>query len=144
MALLFWLIMFLVFIALEAVSMALTSIWFAGGALAAFFVCSAGGGTTFQLALCTVVSVILFLCVRPAAKKLVNKRVQKTNAGSLTGKSVRITEEVDNAQWTGKGIVEGMEWMVRAKDPECIIPAGVSAKIVDIQGVKLIVTQADS
>jgi len=144
MALLFWLIMFLVFIVLEAVSMALTSIWFAGGALAAFFTCLAGGGPKLQLALFTAVSAVLFLCVRLTAKKLVNKRVQQINTGSLIGKPVRITEDVDNTKWTGKGIVEGMEWTVRAKDPTCIISAGMSAKIVDIQGVKLIVTQIDS
>lgn len=124
--------------------MALTSIWFAGGALAAFFVCSADGGVKLQLAIFTVVSAILFLCVRPAAKKLVNKRIQKTNAGSLIGKPVRITEEVDNANWRGKGVVEGMEWTVRAKKPASIITAWMSSKIVDIQGVKLIVVQTDS
>lgn len=72
---------------------------------------------------------------------LVNKRIQKTNAGSLIGKPVKITEEVDNANWRGKGVVEGMEWTVRAKNPASIITAGMSAKIVDIQGVKLIVVQ---
>ena len=61
MTLLFWLIVFLVFIALEAVSMALTSIWFAGGALAALFVCSADGGVKLQLAIFTVVSAILLV-----------------------------------------------------------------------------------
>ena len=139
----FWLAVFIVFTGAEAVTLALTSIWFAGGALMAFLAALAGGSIRFQLVMFASVSGVLLICVRPAVKKLVNQRTQETNARGLYGKPVRITEDVDNARWTGKGIVEGMEWTVRADDPSCIIHAGAMAKIIGIQGVKLIVTEAD-
>ena len=141
MPFLFWFVAFLVFVAMEAASLALTAVWFAGGALAAFFAAVCGGSFRLQLIIFTVISALLLAWVRPLARKFVNRRVQKTNAGSLVGKLVRITEDVDNARWTGKGMVEGMEWTVRARDPGCVFPAGMSARIVDIQGVKLIVTK---
>lgn len=138
----FWLAAFIVFTGAEAATLALTSVWFAGGALVAFFVALAGGGIRLQLAMLASVSGLLLICVRPAVKKLVNQRTQETNARGLYGKPVWITEDVDNVRWTGKGIVEGMEWTVRADDPSCVIHAGAMAKIVGIQGVKLIVTEA--
>ena len=143
MSLVFWLAAFLVFIIVEAASLALTSIWFAGGALAALIIAAVGSSVKIQLTLFALVSGILLVCVRPAAKKLVNQRTQKTNARGLYGKPVRITEDVDNARWTGKGVVEGMEWTVRAEDPACVIHAGTMARIVGIQGVKLIVEEKD-
>lgn len=141
MPFLFWFVAFLVFVAMEAASLALTAVWFAGGALVAFFVAICGGSFRLQLIILTVISALLLACVRPFARKYVNQGTQKTNAGSLVGKLVQITEDVDNAKWTGKGTVEGMEWTVRSRDPESVFPAGMSARIVDIQGVKLIVTK---
>lgn len=141
MPVLFWLVAFVVFVALEAASLALTAAWFAGGALAAFLAAACGGSPRLQLTLFMLISALLLACARPFVRRHVNQRTQKTNAGSLAGKLVRITEEADNARWTGKGIVEGMEWAVRAKDPGCVFPVGMSAKIEAIQGVKLIVTK---
>lgn len=141
MPFLFWFVAFLVFVAMEAASLALTAVWFAGGAFAAFFAAVCGGDFQLQLIIFTVISALLLACVRPFARKFVNRGTQKTNAGSLVGKFVRITEDVDNAKWTGKGMAEGMEWTVRSRDPGCVFPVGMSARIVDIQGVKLIVTK---
>lgn len=141
MSFLFWFVAFLVFIAIEAATLALTAVWFAGGAIVAFFVTVCGGSFRLQLIIFTIISALLLACIRPLARKSVNRRTQKTNVGSLVGKLVQITEDVDNAKWTGKGMVEGMEWTVRTKDPGCVLSAGMSAKIVEIQGVKLIVTK---
>ena len=95
MSLVFRLAAFLVFIIVEAASLALTSIWFAGGALAALIIAAVGSSVKIQLTLFALVSGILLVCVRPAAKKLVNQRTQKTNARGLYGKPVRITEDVE-------------------------------------------------
>lgn len=106
-----------------------------------FAVVACGGSFRLQLAVFTAISALPLACVRPFVKRYVNRGIQKTNTGSLVGKPVRITEEVNNSPWTGKGVVEGMEWTVRAKDPGCVFPIGMSAKVVGIQGVKLIVTK---
>lgn len=42
MPFLFWFVAFLVFVVMEAASLALTAVWFAGGALAAFFAAVCG------------------------------------------------------------------------------------------------------
>ena len=44
-----WLIVFVILIGIEVMTMALTTIWFAGGALAAFFMALAGQPVNAQL-----------------------------------------------------------------------------------------------
>ena len=56
-----WLAVFVVCIGLEAASMALTSIWFAGGALIACVLSIAGVNLYIQMAVFVVVSFLLFV-----------------------------------------------------------------------------------
>ena len=56
-----WLVAFIVFLMAEAASASLTSIWFAGGALAALVVHLCRGPLEIQLVIFVVVSFILFL-----------------------------------------------------------------------------------
>lgn len=74
---LIWLIAFVVFLVVEGVTTSLTSIWFAGGSLAALVVQVCGGGLYPQLAVFVAVSFMLFLMVRPFAYKyLYGKRTK--------------------------------------------------------------------
>lgn len=68
MSLVFWLAAFLVFIIVEAASLALTSIWFAGGALAALIIAAVGSGVKIQLTLFALVSGILLVCASSSEK----------------------------------------------------------------------------
>ena len=45
----YWLIAIIVLLVIEAVTMGLTTIWFAGGALAAFIACVAGAAALFLI-----------------------------------------------------------------------------------------------
>ncbi len=49
MASVYWIILFVILAGAEAATMALTTVWFAGGALAAFFVAKAGLSVNAQL-----------------------------------------------------------------------------------------------
>ncbi|MCI8661785.1 MAG: NfeD family protein [Hungatella sp.] len=135
----YWLIAFVVLAGIEAATMALTTVWFAGGAIAAFFVSQAGAGVNAQLTVFVVVSFILLFFTRPWALRHVNRHAVKTNADSLVGRQARVTAEVNNTLGTGCAVVNGQEWTARAEKDEDIYPPDTVVEISAIQGVKLIV-----
>ena len=122
--------------------MALTTVWFAGGAIAAFLMSLAHASVNAQLTVFAVVSFALLIFTRPWAVKHVNRRAVKTNADSLVGKQARVTSEINNSLQTGSAVVNGQEWTARANKDGEIYPADTLVEIRAIQGVKLIVQKA--
>lgn len=134
-----WLAAMIILIVIEIVTVGLTTIWFAIGAIAAIFVSMLGGGIVMQLTVFVGVSFVMLIFTRPFAVKYINFSHTKTNYEGVIGKVVRITQDVDNVMGQGSAVVNGQEWTVRAVKDECKIPAGSLAKVVDIKGVRLIV-----
>ena len=66
---LIWLGLLLLFAIGEAVSVGLTSIWFAAGALVALIAALLGGPLWLQIVLFIVVSALCLLAIRPLAQK---------------------------------------------------------------------------
>ena len=69
----YWLVGIIVLLVIEALTMGLTTIWFAGGAVAAFIACVAGADLFVQIVLFVVVSLVLLIFTRPFAKRYINK-----------------------------------------------------------------------
>ncbi len=134
-----WLVIFVVLLGIEIATMALTTVWFAAGALVAFVLSLLGAGTQLQLAVFVIVSFVVLILVRPFAKKYVNTNVTKTNADSLIGKQARITEDVDNCQGSGAAVLNGQEWTARSVRDGLVLKAGEMVTVKEIRGVKLIV-----
>lgn len=134
-----WLVVIVAFVAIELNTMALTTIWFAGGALAAFFAAFAGLSVKTQLVVFLIVSLIMLVFTRPFASKFINRGTVKTNADGLIGKKARVTAEINNQLSQGAAVVGGQEWTARTEDDACIISSGTMVKIKEIRGVKLIV-----
>lgn len=135
----YWLGLLAVLLIIEILTMGLTTIWFAGGALAAALVSMAGFSLIPQIILFLAVSIVLLIFTRPLAVRYLNGHRSKTNYEGLIGKTIKITETVDNFNQTGKAMVNDQEWTVRAKeDGELFVP-GEKATVADIAGVKLIV-----
>lgn len=134
-----WLAVMSVLIIIEIITVGLTTIWFAGGALVAMLIATLGGGTILQVVVFLVVSLVLLIFTRPFALNYINSTRIKTNYEGIIGKVVRITEDVDNMNGTGCATVNGQEWTVRSVNDNNKIEAGKLAKVVNIKGVKLIV-----
>lgn len=134
-----WLALFVVLVGVEAGTMALTTIWFAGGALAAFFAAMAGLTIHVQLVIFLAVSFVLLIFTRPFAIRFVNRGTVKTNAGELIGKKARVTSPIDNRLSQGAAVVNGQEWTARASEDEVTFSVGETVRIKEIRGVKLIV-----
>lgn len=121
--------------------MALTTIWFAGGALVAFVLALFGVNVQVQLALFVIVSFILLFFTRPLALKYVNKNTVKTNSESLVGKYAKVTVEINNMEGKGTAVLNGQEWTARALEDGRIYQVGTFVEVKDIRGVKLIVSR---
>lgn len=134
----FWLIVVVVMAVIEIITLGLTTIWFAGGALVAFLASLLGAGLLMQTILFIVVSVILLAVTRPLAAEFFNKGRIKTNAESLIGETAVVQQEIDNLRAKGMVSINGQEWSARSVDNE-IIPNETLVEIMEISGVKLLV-----
>ena len=137
----YWLLGFILLIGIEIATMALTTIWFAGGAVIAFILSLFDVSIEIQLAAFVVTSFVLLVLTRPFVSKYVNGQAIKTNAEGLVGKEARVTSEINNILGTGTAVIGGQEWTARSKEPEVTYAAGTMVRILEIQGVKLIVEE---
>lgn len=133
-----WLVAIVAFIILEATTYQMVSLWFIVGAIGGLIASLLGAGFWVQMTVFLVISVALLLAFRPMVVKRLSKNNIKTNADSVIGKKVLITETVDNTNSTGQGRIDGAIWTVRSESGT-IIEAGTLAIIKEIEGVKLIV-----
>lgn len=140
MAAIYWLIAFVVLVGIEIMTTALTTIWFAGGAVIAFVAAIFGASVPVQLLVFVVISFILLFLTRPLAIRYINTSTVKTNVDSLIGKDARVIAEINNAKETGTVSVQGQEWTARAENEDAVYPEGTRVWIREIQGVKLIVS----
>lgn len=138
-----WLVAIVLFVVIEINTMALTTIWFAGGSVAAFIAALLGASVKVQLVVFLLVSAVLLFFTRPFATKYINKGTVQTNAAGLIGKKARVTAEINNQLSQGAAVVSGQEWTARAEKEEQIIPVGENVLIKEIRGVKLIVETID-
>lgn len=137
---LFWGIAAAVFLVLEAVTAAMTSLWFCAGALAALLAAACTAPLWLQILIFAAVSAVCFLFLYPRLKKHLHKHRQPTNADMAIGKICVVTETVDNLAATGTAVIDGKTWTARSADGS-VIEAGAQARVEDIQGVKLIITK---
>ena len=126
-----WVLLIIAFVIGELISVGLTSIWFAAGALAALLLALLGVGPLVQFAVFLIVSIVLLLSTRSWAQRFINSRTQKTNADSIIGQTIRIAERVSNRDQTGMAIVHGQEWTVRARSDDEVIEKDQNAKVVE-------------
>ena len=133
-----WLAVFVLLIVIELATMGLTTIWFAGGAVAGFIASMLGANVVIQAVVFFVVSIVLLIFTRPFAVRYINSTKTKTNIDGLIGQEALVLEEINNIRETGCARLEGKEWTARSVD-DSVIPADTVVIVERIEGVKLIV-----
>lgn len=133
-----WLAALVFFTVVEALTTALVSVWFIGGALVAMIAALLGAPIWLQLVLFFAVSAILLLLLRPLARKLFVPDKAATNAGSNIGKTAVVTEKIDNLRGKGAVRISGVEWSARSVSGE-IIEEEALVRVKAIEGVKVCV-----
>ena len=137
--LIFWMVLLILCIGIEVLTLGLTTIWFAAGALVAIFAALLYMPIFVQVILFLVVSLVLLFFTRPIAVKYFNRDRVKTNVESIVGRQAIVTGEIDNIQAMGQVTVSGQEWSARSWDDRVRIPEGTVVIVAAISGVKLIV-----
>ena len=135
----FWLGAFGVLLLIEILTLGLTTIWFAVGALAAFLLALVQVPLMIQIVVFIVVSVVMLVFTRPIMTKYLNKKTTKTNAESLVGRKARVLIPINNLKSEGQVMVKGMEWTARSTKDEVTFQKDEMVRIAGISGVKLIV-----
>ena len=136
-----WIIAVIACLVAEAMTMGLTTIWFAGGAIVAAVLAGLGAPVLVQFIAFVVISVALLYFTRPLVEKGFNKTRIKTNSEGLIGKHAYVKEAIDNVNATGMVKIDGMEWTARTEKDGIIIPVDALVEVKAIDGVKAIVAQ---
>ncbi|MCI8478542.1 MAG: NfeD family protein [Oscillospiraceae bacterium] len=135
---LFWLIAMVVLLGVEAVTVGLTSLWFAAGALAALLVSFWTENIWIQLSCFLAVAFLTLFFVRPVVmKRFVRPQRQATNVDRVLGAEGVVLQTIDNVAAQGQVKVLGGVWTARSTGES--IPVNTVVRVERIEGVKLIV-----
>lgn len=141
-AALVWFFLMMLFIMVEANTVAVVSAWFAVGALAAMLASMLGGQLWLQVVLFFGVSAVLLLSLRPIVRKYFTPKLVKTNVDSVIGARGPVTERIDNLASCGQVKLGAMVWSARSTSG-LPIEAGTVIRVDRIEGVKVFVSPAE-
>lgn len=139
MTVMYWLVAAAIFVAIEIMTLGLTTIWFAGGALVGAVMAAFSLPLWGQILAFALVSVVLLILTRPWARKYLNSNTVKTNVDSLIGQTGLVTQDIDNLNAKGQVKVRGQIWTARSISDDVQIHEGQKVTIESISGVKVIV-----
>lgn len=123
----------------------LVSIWFVIAAIV-----TAVSSATFlydcllwQIVLFVAVSGICLIATRPLVKKIKSNKGTRTNADKYIGRVGKVISDIGYNTYTGQVEVDGSKWTAVSADNSVIV-AGTTIKVLEIKGVKLIVTPVEN
>ncbi len=134
----FWLLLTVVLIIIEAATPMLVCIWSAIGALAACVIAALGTPLWLQIVIFVAISVVLIILTRPLAKKYVTKKAIATNADRVIGAEGIVIQKIDSIENSGQIKVLGQVWSAKSENGE-IVETGAHVTITALEGVKAIV-----
>ena len=137
-----WLILLVAFLFMEANTVALVSVWFAGGALVSMIAALLHAVPIVQIILFFGVSAILLTLFRPMMRKYVMPKLSKTNVDAVIGTKGIVLTEIDNDLAQGQVKLAGMEWTARSTNGEKLTP-GTQIVVDRINGVKVFVSPVE-
>lgn len=133
-----WLAIAVVLGIIEAATVALVSIWFAIGAVAAMVPAYLNAPFWAQILVFVLVSALCFAFTRPFFQKVIKVKKQPTNADGLVGQEGVATEDIENIECRGRVFISSLSWSARSENGE-LIPEGAVVTVKKIEGVTLIV-----
>lgn len=138
-----WLALLIVFSIGEAVTVGLTSVWFAVGALGALLCALVGGNLWLQIGVFLALSGLALALVRPLAKKFLIPGYSATNADRVIGQEAVVTQTINNLHGQGQVTIAGQTWTARSQD-DTVIGEGTLVRVLRIEGVKVFVAPKEA
>jgi len=137
-----WLALLVIFLMVESSTVAVVSMWFAVGALAALILSLLQVEFWIQLTVFFAVSCLLLASLRPLVKKYITPKIVKTNVDSVIGSTGLVTQTIDNVKAEGQVKLGAMVWTARSVSGETIA-VGTLVRVERIEGVKAFVEPAE-
>ncbi len=136
----FWTVLLVGFILLEAVTTQFICIWFAGGALGGLIVSLLNTDIWIQVTVFVIVTAVFLILTKKIVKKLKGDTPEKTNTDALLGEKALVTQTISNRDSKGEAKIQGKLWSARSLNGEDI-SEGTLVTVEKISGVKLIVKE---
>ncbi|MGL4484188.1 MAG: NfeD family protein [Anaerovoracaceae bacterium] len=133
-----WLALAVLFGIIEAFTMGLVTIWFTVGAVAAAITTFFNGSILIQVIVFVVVSVLALVITRPLAKKHLHNKTINTNVDDIIGKTGVVTKAIKPYS-QGEVKIYGLTWTAVTRNNEQEIKEKEIVKVLEVQGVKVIV-----
>lgn len=134
-----WLIIAGIFLIFEIFTAGFLLFWLSIGALITMIVSFFTSNIAIQTAVFVVSSTILIFATKPFVKKFAKTKTVKTNAFSIVGQNGIVIKDIDSINSKGQIKVDGEVWSAVGKN-DINIEKGTEVEIVEIKGVKAIVT----
>ncbi len=134
-----WLIIAGVCLVIEIMTTGFLVFWLAIGALVSMIVSLFTDSILIQTAVFVISSAILIFATKPFVKKFAKTKDVKTNAFSIIGQNGIVTKEIDSINAKGQVKIDGETWSAVGKD-DMDIPKGTEVEVLEIKGVKAVVT----
>ncbi len=134
-----WLIIAGVCLVIEIMTTGFLVFWLAIGALISMIVSLFTDSILIQTAVFVISSAILIFATKPFVKKFAKTKDVKTNAFSIIGQNGIVTKEIDSINAKGQVKIDGETWSAVGKD-DMDIPKGTEVEVLEIKGVKAVVT----
>lgn len=136
-----WLILAGLVLIIEAMTAGFLIFWLSIGSLFAMITSFFTDNIFIQTAVLVISSTILLFATKPFVKKFTQARNPiKTNVYSIIGKTAIVTQEINSIHSTGQIKVDGEVWSAIGENDSYIIPKDSEVKILEVKGVKAIVT----
>ena len=132
-----WVALFVIFAVIEGLTLGLTTIWFALGALVMVFLSFLPIPLPFQIIIFLTISAILLYFTRPLAIKKFKTGKEKTNVDSLVGMNALVTKKITEFD-RGEVKLNGQIWSAKTQDGSTL-EEGIKCEVVRIEGVLAIV-----
>lgn len=131
----FWLVMVVVFVAVELATTALVSIWFVAGAVVALLVSLITGSWWPQWLAFALVSVISQQLARPLVARLRARRAPALNLDRNVGRVATVLTPIGPGR-QGRARLDGVDWNALCASP---LEAGDSCLVLQIESTALVV-----
>jgi membrane protein implicated in regulation of membrane protease activity len=134
----YWLLLLAILIFVEIITVRLTTIWFAAGALVSFIISLFLDNLILEVILFLLVSLLLLYLTKPLLLRYMNPNYRRNNCEEIIGKEAVVLTTIDNMNQTGKVNVDGQEWPAKSYEGN-VIEEGSEVKIQGMSGTKLLV-----
>jgi membrane protein implicated in regulation of membrane protease activity len=135
-----WLGIILVTLILEFLTSDMVAIWFTAAAIPSFILALLKVEAVFQIIAFVLVSVLLLSLTRPFVMKYFKTNEIKSNVDAIMGQTGTVVKEI-TPNTVGRIKIRSGEWSAIAKE---VIAIGVNVRVLDIEGVKLIVERIEN